>query len=106
MRIAALIEEVQGVQDRRSALYQSYEDAVNKFKSNKNQNAFMTNRKKIDADHKQLTQQMATLLSKLKSENSDAADKVSTVVLHAGIGKQMCPKAVWPISLVSPQKVS
>ncbi|KAK2177069.1 hypothetical protein NP493_619g00046 [Ridgeia piscesae] len=75
MRIAALIEEVQGVQDRRSALYQSYEDAVNKFKSNKNQNAFMTNRKKIDADHKQLTQQMATLLSKLKAENSDAADK-------------------------------
>ncbi|KAI0216738.1 Dolichyl-diphosphooligosaccharide--protein glycosyltransferase subunit 1 [Lamellibrachia satsuma] len=77
MRIAGFIEEVQGVQDRRSALYQSYEDAVNKFKINKTPTSFLANRKKIDSNHKQLTQQMATLLGKLKAENSDAADKVT-----------------------------
>ena len=90
MRIGGLIEEVQGMQDRRSALYQSYEDAVNKFKSTKTLSSFMTNRKKIDADHKALTQQMATLLAKLKAENSDAAEKVSAAQMHVGGGNGYC----------------
>ena len=102
MRIGGLIEEVQGMQDRRSALYQSYEDAVNKFKSNKTLSSFMTNRKKIDSDHKQLTQQMATLLGKLKAENSDAAEKVSLVLEHAGGGNAGFAKLKTWIELIKP----
>ena len=76
MRVASLIEQVQGAQDRRSALYQSYEDAVNKFKSSKDANSFAAQRKKIDHDHKQLTQEIANLQAKLKSEGVDASEKV------------------------------
>jgi len=76
MRVASLIEQIQGIQDRRSALYQSYDDAINKFKSSKDATVFNTNRKKIDTDHKTLTQQISSLLSKLKSEGTEISDKV------------------------------
>jgi len=77
MRVASLIEQAQAAHDRRSALYQSYEDAVNKFKATKDTATFTANRKKIDTDHKALTAQIATLLSKLKAEGSDAAEKLN-----------------------------
>merc|ERR1712002_295271 len=81
MRIASLIEQIQGIQDRRSALYQSYDDAVNKFKSSKDAVVFNANRKKIDTDHKALTQQIGSLLSKLKAEGTEIADKVTELQL-------------------------
>lgn len=77
LRVASLVEQVQAVQDRRSALYQSYEDAINKFKSSKDATAFAANRKRIDADHRQLTAQITTLASKLKAEGADVVEKVS-----------------------------
>ncbi|ELT91404.1 hypothetical protein CAPTEDRAFT_159283 [Capitella teleta] len=78
MRVASLIEQVQAIQDRRTALYQSYEDAVNKYKSSKDSGLFSSNRKRIDADHKSLTAQISTLQAKLKAEAAtEAVDKVS-----------------------------
>jgi len=76
MRVASLVEQAQAAHDRRSALYQSYEDAVNKYKSTKDLTLFGTNRKKIDGDHKTLSQQIGNIQSKLKAEGSDASDKV------------------------------
>lgn len=76
LRVAGLIEQIQGQQDRRSALYQSYDDAINKYKSSKDSTGFVAKRKAIDADYKALTQQIGGLLSKLKAEGSDAAEKV------------------------------
>jgi len=76
MRVASLVEQAQAAHDRRSALYQSYEDAINKYKSTKDVALFGTNRKKIDGDHKTLSQQISSIQSKLKSEGADAADKV------------------------------
>ena len=80
MRVAGLLEQVQSVQDRRSALYQSYEDTINKYKSSKDGQGFGSNRKKIDTDHKALTQQISGLLNKLKQEGSDSAEKVKLPV--------------------------
>ena len=77
MRVASLTEQAQTAHDRRSALYQSYEDAINKFKASKDLATFTSNRKKIDADHKQLSQQISNLQSKLKAEGADAAEKVT-----------------------------
>lgn len=77
MRVASLIEQVQTIQDRRSALYQSYEDAVNKYKTSKDSPSFVANRKKIDADHKQLSQQITALQNKLKSEGAEVSEKVA-----------------------------
>ena len=79
MRVAGLIEQVQAIQDRRSALYQSFDDTINKYKASKDQASLLSSRKKIDADYKQLTQQIASLLLKLKSEGSDATEKVTIV---------------------------
>lgn len=76
MRLTALIEEVQSTQDKRSALYQSFDDAINKFKANKDVNAFTQGRKKIDADYKQLTQRIHALQIQLKAEGADLAEKV------------------------------
>jgi len=77
MRVASLVEQAQAAHDRRSALYQSYEDAVNKFKATKDTANLTINRKKIDGDHKALTLQIGTLMAKLKTEGSDAADKLN-----------------------------
>jgi len=76
MRISSLLEEVQSAQDKRSALYQSYDDAIDKFKGSKDLTNFVAQRKKIDADYKQLTQQIQALQSQLKTEGSDMAEKV------------------------------
>ncbi|XP_033746394.1 dolichyl-diphosphooligosaccharide--protein glycosyltransferase subunit 1-like [Pecten maximus] len=77
MRVASLVEDVQSAQDKRSALYQSYDDAINKFKSTKEAPNFATSRKKIDGDYRQLTQQIQGLQGQLKTEGSDLADKVA-----------------------------
>jgi len=90
MRTASLIEQVQTLHDRRSALYQTYEDAVNKFKASKEQQTFTANRKKIDTDHKQLTQQMTNLQQQLKNEGSDTAEKIGELQkLDAGVREQL-----------------
>ena len=76
MRVASLLEEVQSAQDKRSALYQSYDDAIDKFKANKDAVSFVAARKKIDSDYKQLTQQITNLQNQLKNEGSELSDKV------------------------------
>lgn len=85
MRIASLVEQAQATHDKRSALYQSYEDAVNKFKATKDATTFGVNRKKIDADHKTLTLQITSLQGKLKSEGSDAAEKLAELQKLDGV---------------------
>lgn len=77
MRVSSLLEEVQNAQDKRSALYQSYDDAIDKFKTNKDLTSFVAGRKKIDADYKQLTHQIQNLQAQLKAEGSDTAEKVA-----------------------------
>ncbi|KAK3762792.1 hypothetical protein RRG08_040489 [Elysia crispata] len=77
MRVAGFIDEVQNAHDRRSALYQSYDDAINKFKSSKDAAAFSAGRKKIDADYKQLTQQIQNIQAQLKTEGAEASEKVA-----------------------------
>ena len=76
MRIASLVEQAQVAHDRRSALYQSYEDAVNKFKATKDTATLTANRKKIDTDYKSLSSEIGAILAKLKAEGSEAAEKV------------------------------
>lgn len=77
LRVNSLIEQLQAAHDRRSALVQSYEDAINKFKSYKDANAFASARKKNDTDHKQLSGQIVNIAQKLKDEQSEKADKVN-----------------------------
>jgi len=101
MRVSSLVDEVQSVQDRRSALYQSYDDAINKFKASKDLAAFQASRKKIDADYKQLTQQIQGLQAQLKGEGVDQSEKVgelqrldSTYKEQVGLAIQSAEKLV------------
>jgi oligosaccharyltransferase complex subunit alpha (ribophorin I) len=79
MRLSGFAEEVRATQDRRSALYQAYEDAINKYKSSKDMNVLTQSRKKIDGDHQQLTQQMTVLQTKLKQDSAAVAEKVNEI---------------------------
>merc|ERR1719228_1940316 len=76
MRVSSLIDDVQNIHVCRSALYQTYDDAINKFKSSKDLTAFQSSRKKIDVDYKQLSQQIQNLQAQLKTEGSESAEKV------------------------------
>lgn len=94
MRVLSLVNEVINAHDRRSALYQLYDDAVNKFKSSKDLTAFQTNRKKNDSDYKQLSQQIQNLQSQLKTEGSDAAEKVGELQRLDGQYKEQIGLAI------------
>ncbi|XP_022300002.2 dolichyl-diphosphooligosaccharide--protein glycosyltransferase subunit 1-like [Crassostrea virginica] len=94
MRVASLVEEVQSSHDRRSALYQSYDDAINKYKSNKDANAFAATRKKVDGDYKTLTQQINDLQTKLKNEGSDLAEKVNELQVSDRQYKELVAVAI------------
>ncbi len=52
---------------------------------------FNANRKKIDTDYKQLTQQISGVLSKLKTEGSDATEKVKKQLRS----RLPCANVVW-----------
>jgi len=77
LRVNSLIEQLQAAHDKRSALVQSYEDAINKFKSSKDATAFASARKKNDDAHKQLSGEILDISQKLKAEKSDKVEKVS-----------------------------
>jgi oligosaccharyltransferase complex subunit alpha (ribophorin I) len=79
MRVEGLIEEIRATQDRRSALYQAYEDVLKKFKSNKDVSVLNSGKKKIDADHKTLSAKMSSQLAKLRGDANESADKVVEV---------------------------
>ncbi|KAF6028879.1 RPN1 [Bugula neritina] len=89
LKVASYIESAQSVLDRRSALYQAYDDAVNKYKASKDISAYQTQRKKVDADHKELTAQVTTLQAQLKTENADAAvEKLAEIQKLDGVYKE------------------
>ncbi|KAK6176821.1 hypothetical protein SNE40_015049 [Patella caerulea] len=77
LRVSSLINEVQDAQDKRSALYQSYDDAINKYKSSKDTISFGNSRKKINNDYAALTKQINTIQAQLKTEGSDASERVA-----------------------------
>jgi len=83
LKAASYLEQAQAVLDKRSAVYQSYDDAISKFKASKDAGALASQRKKIDADHKQLTQQIADIQAIVKPLAPEAADKVRSQSLRA-----------------------
>jgi len=94
LRVAGLIEDVQAAHDKRSALYQSYEDAVNKYKAGKDHPKLINDRKKIDNDHKVLSAHITTLQSKLRLDSVDGAEKIGELQLLDGRYKEQVSQAV------------
>ncbi|TGZ66390.1 hypothetical protein CRM22_005337 [Opisthorchis felineus] len=74
MRAQAIVDEAQEFYKRRTSVYQSYEDAINRYKASKDATQFATDRRKLDAEHKELNQSLArvqTKLSELCVESSE-----------------------------------
>jgi len=77
MKVAGYLEKVANLQDRRNGLYQAMEDAIVKFKSNKDSNSFQSTLKRIAGEHKNESQGISELLTTVKNINTELGEKVN-----------------------------
>ncbi|XP_067119391.1 dolichyl-diphosphooligosaccharide--protein glycosyltransferase subunit 1 [Centruroides vittatus] len=76
LRVSGLIECIQNHHEKRADIYSKYDNALNKYKSNKDTASYQAGVKNINAEHKNETQAIADLLQKLKQEGSESIDKI------------------------------
>lgn len=76
LRAAGLLEELLGLLERRRRFYDSYSDAVNKYKSSKNSAAFVNARKKIDGEYRAISVKIAERQVALAKDQAESIDKV------------------------------
>jgi len=79
MKVAGYCEKVAAIQDKRSVLYHSFEEALLKLKANKDSHGFQSAIKKIAAEHKAETAAMGELQGTLKALSSELGDKVADI---------------------------
>ncbi len=76
-RAQASVDEVLCLQNKRSALYQTYEDVVSSYKANKDADRLNADFRKLDEDHKTITDQISALKLQIHKFWVDGAEKVS-----------------------------
>nr|CAD7425138.1 unnamed protein product [Timema monikensis] len=76
MRISGFCEKVLAHQDKRAEYYTLTDDQLAKLKSSKDVTAFQTSMKNINRDYKNETSHIAELVTKLKIDAPEIADKV------------------------------
>lgn len=63
------------------------------FKASKDMSAYQAQRKKVDQDHKELTSEVTTLQSQLKSENADSvAERLGEIQVGGRKGQIFYPR--------------
>ncbi|KAH7938454.1 hypothetical protein HPB49_023728 [Dermacentor silvarum] len=77
LQVSGLLEKAAATQDRRADLYAQHDAALAKYKASKDSSGFQASLKKINAEHKTLTQTLADCLTRLKQESVEAAEPVS-----------------------------
>lgn len=77
LQVGGLLEKAAATQDRRADLYAQQDAALAKYKTSKDAAGFQATLKKINAEHKTLTQNLADCLAKLKQESTEAAEPVN-----------------------------
>jgi len=77
MRVSGLCEKVVNLQEKRSAIYSNLWDLLQKLKTNRDSSSFMNAVKTLNQEHKNETTHIAELLTKLKSDAPEIAEKVS-----------------------------
>ncbi|XP_050545250.1 dolichyl-diphosphooligosaccharide--protein glycosyltransferase subunit 1 [Daktulosphaira vitifoliae] len=73
--VSALIHHI----ERRTSIYASWDDNLNKLKHSKDLNAFNTAVKQIQTDYKNESNSINELTTKIKSESSELSDKLNEV---------------------------
>ncbi|CAH8493791.1 unnamed protein product [Schistosoma turkestanicum] len=79
LRAQALVDEAQALLRRRTAFYQSYEDALTKYKGSKDTTQFTNDRRKLEAEHKGLNQQLTSVQNKMGDLYPDGVDKLNDI---------------------------
>ncbi|KAL7986108.1 hypothetical protein Chor_011274 [Crotalus horridus] len=79
MKVACITEQVLTGVNKRLCLYRLFDEAVNKYKQSRDISALNSGKKSLEVEHKALTNEIASLQSKLKMEGSDMCDKVSEI---------------------------
>lgn len=77
MRVSGLCDRIIMLQEKRTAIYTTLGDLLQKLKSNKDIPAFLSAVKNLNQEHKTETAQMAELLVKLKADAPELAERVS-----------------------------
>lgn len=94
MRVAGLVEELLGINGKRSKLYSQYDDAINKFKHSKDSSGFRATLKKLDGDQRTHTQAIQTIQSTLKTESSEVYEKVAELQKYASNLKELVQSSI------------
>lgn len=76
MKVASITEQVLTLVNRRLGLYRHMDEVVNRYKQSRDTGALNSGRKTLEADHRQLTNEITSLQARLKTEGSDLAEKV------------------------------
>lgn len=77
MKVASLIDDLLGACERRSTLYATFDDALDKFKQSRDGGAFATVTKKLRTDYANLTQNITDLSAAIVKEDAESGEKVN-----------------------------
>ncbi|XP_054717995.1 dolichyl-diphosphooligosaccharide--protein glycosyltransferase subunit 1-like [Uloborus diversus] len=106
LRISGLIETVHSHCDKRADIYAKFDEALNKFKHNKDLNSYQATVKKLNVDHKNETQTITELLQKLKHEGSDVAEKVAEIQRYDKTLKEQLQQQMLLVEKLIANKIS
>lgn len=79
MKVACITEQILTLVNKRLGLYRHFDEAVNKYKQFRDISSLNSGKKTLEMDHKNLTNEIASLQAKLKAEGSDLCDKVAEI---------------------------
>lgn len=79
MRIQAIWDQVVDGNVKRTGLYQKLEDALNAYKNNKDFKNYNEQKKKLEAELKNIQQDLAALQTKVRVDSADSSEKVCSL---------------------------
>ncbi|KAG9260596.1 dolichyl-diphosphooligosaccharide-protein glycosyltransferase subunit 1 [Astyanax mexicanus] len=79
MKVASITEQVLTLVNKRLGLYRQMDEVVNRYKQSRDTGALNSGRKTLEAEHRNLTNEIAALQARLKTEGSDLAEKVGEI---------------------------
>ncbi|KAK5934432.1 hypothetical protein CgunFtcFv8_014832 [Champsocephalus gunnari] len=89
MKVASITEQVLTLVNKRLGLYRHMDEVVNRYKQSRDTGALNSGRKTLEADHRNLTNEISSLQARLKAEGSDLSDKVGEVQKLDGQVKEL-----------------
>ncbi|EMP28051.1 Dolichyl-diphosphooligosaccharide--protein glycosyltransferase subunit 1 [Chelonia mydas] len=79
MKVACITEQVLTLVNKRLGLYRHFDEVVSKYKQSRDISTLNSGKKTLETEPKALTNEVASLQSKLKTEGSDMCVKVSEI---------------------------